>query len=1323
MGFGAPGRSRPQVAVLVGSPPARGLLSSVSADPQEVLVARHYHRYAQLLGGCRGAFSRYLRTATMSSLSNPLLVGGHGCALPAPFPFRPALLDGVAPRGGGRRARFNRTRRAMLWVNALVCYWNFLELGSPQGKTDGPLVCLSASAEVPEWGWALLSEVRAFGSLEERVSSGSVGRDQLEELLSSCPLGRYGETCEGAQFGGATAEGPLKVVSSLTAMPGKAGVVRPADVLCPERAAVVRDLDKIVLDADARGPIPYACHAVDPDEELLLYARMLQAGVAVLVPEEDVAQRPEGGPLVGGLFGVWKANKKGLEMRLIFDRRPQNAEEARLGWLRLPEAAQLQRLVLGTYEGARGSGEDLVCYYFYLEHERKWIVRQAVGRPVTGAFAGRFGGDPERRYYVAFRVWGMGDLNACDVAQCVHETILEEGDAYPQAARLYHGQPFPDSNPVVGVYIDDLLIVLRALLADVRSGSQKLAPAPCRVSCSQRRGKGSSGSEAKLEAQDWHAEQEVFARQIKASRTAAARLAEDVLAEVDRAGRKVAEAEVLMVLRRWGFAKNRTRKNVMKEHVHAVASDTFGLISLRGAGTACKKESREFPVVARLLNRWLHDWLPEDLSAHFFHTSIAVNKGYSAACHRDARNVGPSIVKALGVFSGGQIGYHDSDDGSTPIAGLEKLCSPEMLHDISSDFLLFDGRRGHWVENFEGERFSLVFYACPGCEEVDGDTAHQLRACGFAPASAARLRASLALLHDVPWHEWAARGAHQREAVEQAKNFWGARLSGAESGDEWVPGDDTSCDAVAPDVALQRRARLAYARAGLDRSEAKAFEQVPRFRAWGADFDGIVGELAAPLMGRRQLFRIVMRLCAVRVATRRMLQQVQGFFANAFGFRRCLFSLLHHCYTFTAALPETGWNRVPQPILEELWAAAMHLPMAVADLRRPVATVLKATDATPIGGGACECVVSQEIADTLYRRSEVHGEHVRLDTFGFSDGTASKLLPRDPQVDAFVTSCPWRVTSGYQFRRAHHVNLQEMRAIKQDLLATLRRFGRRARGRWIYFCDSRVCVGALGKGRSSSYKLNGILRTLVGPMIIGGLVVAMVWIGTKANPADAPSRALVLSPPRELPDWVRQVDRYATSWTPTTLVVALTGAFAGAFADRRWHCSHLHWDAATLDAASSWLSGIGLLWLSVPALGATRRRGRSCLDPTSAAPYWDLWVRALAWADLALQSNIYVVIEHFDSSPWWSHSLIRRFRARWEGLQVTKLDLCVWQHEPIRVQGKMRLLSSAPWVPFLSGTCSGLHVHCDPGRAVAVDSREAVLGRAAAVAYGEWLQA
>ena len=63
--------------------------------------------------------------------------------------------------------------------------------------------------------------------------------------------------------------------------------------------------------------------------------------------EEDIALRSDGRQLLAGMFGV--PHKEAVD-RLIFDRRPQNAEELRIAWARLPNGVQFCRLLLDEDE-------------------------------------------------------------------------------------------------------------------------------------------------------------------------------------------------------------------------------------------------------------------------------------------------------------------------------------------------------------------------------------------------------------------------------------------------------------------------------------------------------------------------------------------------------------------------------------------------------------------------------------------------------------------------------------------------------------------------------------------------------------------------------------------------------------------------------------------------------------------------------------------------------------------------------------------------------------------------------------------------------------
>ena len=124
-----------------------------------------------------------------------------------------------------------------------------------------------------------------------------------------------------------------------------------------------------------------------------------------------------------------------------------------------------------------------------------------------------------------------------------------------------------------------------------------------------------------------------------------------------------------------------------------------------------------------------------------------------------------------------------------------------------------------------------------------------------------------------------------------------------------------------------------------------------------------------------------------------------------------------------------------------------------------------------------------------------------------------------------MQSLNWFNPHGADHAEIHHINIQEMVAFKNELL---RRGIEGERDRRIVFInDSRVVVGAVAKGRSSSIQLNFHLRKLVWVRLAWGLNWGLLWTGTKANPADAPSRHLQLPKPTKMPAWL--VDAFGKS--------------------------------------------------------------------------------------------------------------------------------------------------------------------------------------------------
>lgn len=217
--------------------------------------------------------------------------------------------------------------------------------------------------------------------------------------------------------------------------------------------------------------------------------------------------------------------------------------------------------------------------------------------------------------------------------------------------------------------------------------------------------------------------------EMRCGRLQANEMAKLIFADVKDTGRKVSDRDVLAVLRLWAFKPNETRQNVMKDGVNFVFSDTLGLLAGYDGSVCVTCSTTLYPVVSQLLCRWLEDSLPADMRHKFGCTSINVNSGYAAKIHRDANNVGPSMIKAFGKFTGGELNYWAEDNKAAHVESVVKENKDTI--NIQKNLLLFDGNRAHSVEDFEGERFSLVFFTTRQYQKSSKEVRKCLENCGF----------------------------------------------------------------------------------------------------------------------------------------------------------------------------------------------------------------------------------------------------------------------------------------------------------------------------------------------------------------------------------------------------------------------------------------------------------------------------------------------------------------------------------------------------------------------------------------------------------------
>lgn len=980
----------------------------------------------------RGPNSRFLRyyawlCDTHGTLLERSSSEGSLSRFPAALPFPELLAEGDASR-----VDEPNTLWAKSFINVWIGWSNYVVLGCPDCGDSAcePRVGYRQWKEVRTLVGSLLGEVTEFVSSDMCTEALSCDgkRLSIEEALDQLKVlhGDYGGLGILPDEAIARTTVAMPVVADRVAIPDAAGTVSPLDWLPEERAEIVSDLSQLRMPETDWRRVPRACHQVSVDEEARLMRRLLQHNMVCLTPESELPVDSQGRLLTGGFFSVPKNSD---EDRLIFDRRPENATMNRLQWAKLPSGACFCKLRLRSNQYLRGSGDDLRNYYYALALPENWVKYNSVGRRVSDELVREFGGEPGVAYRATLRVLGMGDINACDIAQGVHEFVLQSNGVLMDEHRLEYGKPLPESDLMEGAYLDDLLVVYR----------------------------------------------------------------------------KTMECDI----------------------------------------------------------------------------------------------------------------------------------NPET----------------------------------------------------FQPPPV--------------------------------------------SGDDW-------------DAQHAILAEQAYEKAGLQRAIHKSFRFQEKFKAWGAEIDGIQGRAGAPLHVRRQLWLLLMKTIKVGYSSKELLQRILGYNCFAFQYRREFYALQHHIYKFLETMKEGCLQRLPPHVLDELRAMSLHLPFCVWRMRRDFYPSLLSTDATPSAAGAARARLTEDLAEKLWSHCEVRGEALRLDRNPLTAGWLTDEEPKEPsRFGSALGEClSWQSTSSYHFRQTAHINLQEDRALRKeicDLASDPNSHGKIH----IALNDSRVVVAAVAKGRSSSFRLNGILRSTIPFLVLADIAIGLIWVETSSNPADHPSRFKPIPPPSIFPQWLFKYN-IGSVVAPGLEVFAgsarLTRAFRAAGIPM-FDPIDILWGA---DAFDEWIDEylvkgkIGWLWLAPPCSsfsplrnldkgGPLRPKGNAEGDERN--PHVKLgnrlWRRAIQLAWAAYRLGIPFFIEHPQGSKAWKMKITQRLISA-SGVHSWMADWCAYE-DPERDgppnRKPTRVVGSGVWLDRVFRRCPGGHEHGVPlrgSRAKAAGAYPWGFCAEAAAAFNSW---
>ena len=164
--------------------------------------------------------------------------------------------------------------------------------------------------------------------------------------------------------------------------------------------------------------------------------------------------------------------------------------------------------------------------------------------------------------------------------------------------------------------------------------------------------------------------------------------------------------------------------------------------------------------------------------------------------------------------------------------------------------------------------------------------------------------------------------------------------------------------------------RGAYKRIGIGISAEKAHVREPRVVRMGAEVDGLLGILSAPVAKMLEVGWLCVWLMSQGPVCPRVLMMVLGRLVRVFEFRRPLTGLLNDVW------PKAIWGQkksLRHAGIRELIRSVCLLGLAHVDLRTPVSGLVTCSDASELGGGVCATAGLTEAGEHLLARLKETG--------------------------------------------------------------------------------------------------------------------------------------------------------------------------------------------------------------------------------------------------------------------------------------------------------------------------------------------------------------
>lgn len=266
------------------------------------------------------------------------------------------------------------------------------------------------------------------------------------------------------------------------ALPAEVGRVRLEDVCTLGCRHYVQNFD-FYLRPQEEWPVIKRPRVMVPDDSWgEVCEGLVKQGVCTFVHRDDVFDCGDG-PLLNGLFGVTKDEwSEGFEVyRLIMNLIPLNSLcKGLAGDINtLPSWAGMNPFFMQPEESLLVSSEDVRCFFYILSVPQCWWKYLCFNKRVPDEVL-----PPELRgeeVYLGSKVLPMGFLNSVSLAQHVHRNLAlqveDSREGNSPEAELRKDRPFPTSNPLWRVYLDNFDLLEKVKATQVCDLEGSAAPA------------------------------------------------------------------------------------------------------------------------------------------------------------------------------------------------------------------------------------------------------------------------------------------------------------------------------------------------------------------------------------------------------------------------------------------------------------------------------------------------------------------------------------------------------------------------------------------------------------------------------------------------------------------------------------------------------------------------------------------------------------------------------------------------------------------------------------------------------------------------------